>query len=90
MRGLRLSRSKRKKRPPLEARAFKPENHTSSITMESAVFCRAYSDKEINFEHLKQAASIVDEHHPEWNFWTSLRVDWHLLQAEQEAEEVEQ
>ena len=58
--------------------------------MEGIVFWRAYSDQEINSEHLKQAASIVDEHHPEWNFWTSLRVDWHLLQAEQEAEEVEQ
>jgi len=36
MRGLRLSRSKHKKRPTLDARVFKPENHKFIVTMKSA------------------------------------------------------
>ena len=40
--------------------------------------------------HLKQAASIADELYPDWDHWASLRADWHVLMAEQEAEEVEQ
>ena len=57
--------------------------------MKSRVFSRSYGDQEISNEHLKQAASIVDEHWPEFNVYASLKADWHVLLADQEAEELE-
>ena len=57
--------------------------------MKARVFSRSYGDQEISNEHLKQAASIADELYPDWDHWASLKADWHVLLADQEAEELE-
>jgi len=57
--------------------------------MKARVFSRSYGDQQIRNDHLKQAASIVDEHYPAFDLYASLRADWHVLLADQEAEELD-